>query len=1736
MPLDRFNVEVIHHINPHLMWISIIGGSNQEENIVEQVGVFGIVPHEITLDIDTEKLVKIRCDDWVAAATNLTKEYFQGATETWFSPRYISRRAAISASNIHIFGEITIKTVDGGFKTLSDWLVNLGFAAYDETAFHSQLLGGQIRTIPNSKEMPILKKHLTEYSKRKQIVNNYINSTKNSDQTLHHKMSLSKHNLERHNKMHDNLEYEEDLKFHSISDDGSSDDTELSYKISQNIKHTDNNDVNFNKMAYFFDKLKECDEKLEGVDSVTDDKSDLSSHIDTYEINADEQRTADKKPTRHIGFLRKILQLKKSQKCNEMIPSNGMTFYTTKCQSSKEEEGSTSNGSYINDNETSFAKTEAEKPEKQSSGLRRRLEIMSKATKNQKTALTDQTEKVNTTKYHSILNSDDCKSYECRIKKNDPIISENEEKAQEHYTEIKSSALRRRLEIIGKITKNRNNAVLDTSEKGTSDDETNELIKKIDLEYPKTSLLANINKKLDEDKDALQNNVKLLSSNSVGGNVWEKLITHTVMVHSKSKKVNPVYAMRDIPFNEHIKIVLKHLSVEKIMTVQSISWKTILRGQSCILIGPRGSGKTIGYLPSICRLVTDGTPEAENSTGPIGIIICATALSVAQVETLAKRFVGLNDRVLSCYAGIDDMTLTTSLLNGCDLLICTPSPLVRLLQATEFGIDLKRLRTLVIDDCERIFMTYNTEVKFIQYKIREVEKNRANKELKVQYVLASRIWCNSMETLARRAPDTVISISAYQECILYSKTNMSVSLIKKEHKAKLVVDFLKETDMKKTVIVCRYNEEVALLSQELKCLKRYIFACNDEMGIGEFYQLSLAWNDYEDPLVGPILICTDDNLSHLAITDAHYLVHYSLPKLLSMFNKRFAVLIQNIPSIFSTEHNLLKIKVLLDEQNTENLPKILHFIKRCTDNVPSCLDDICQKVIKKKDVVKANNFINICDGLLNVGHCPDTYCCEYRHTIIKEFDDTKEWVPKMGTITFKVLHYHTAVCYSARVVSHFINNEEKRYPESYNKLSIKLGLYFGKMCNRKLHGIPKPGDVCAVSVNVNFFARCQVIKILSYCQRGNPKYVLIKLLDEEKYERTRDIYLYHLPEEFKHFETYVVEVRLANIRPKDKDVTFSCLAQRNVEDIVNSDKDLYLRGHVAGAIGNSIFVDSLEVCQNLSSLGEVVVRRNIKSVLLEKHADDFPEHLVALKKLCELNNFLMTAKSPKFVNTKQKYLGSWAHLGMNDLSDVFVSSIINPEKFFVRLSKFESCMTLLLKDIKKYIDSNPTPLEEVEVGDIVIAKFPEDSVYERARVDSVNDDRIKCFFVDQGSWCVLPLQGIYPITENIINQLPFQSIECRLLGVQAPGNTWTDYSINWLDDICKDIDNGDPKHLFVKCFAKERTEFTGGNKYVINLIDTNTEQDIVINKLMISLNLAKATENELNLLNTVDRMQDDTTTKSVVDEEDFDKVEVTQNISTTTTSLSNVFLPIPKRSVPLVESDYDSDVSDKWNFNMIDDFGSIFKSKSGSTPTEANLPAISYKNDAKSDGKKKKRSEFEIVTKTDNDLDSVDVSTLDTSISQIKLTPINETRKPKLIWHQTKTEVNVKIQLIGVESYELEIKDRFIKFETFLNDTKYYFEFDLFAVINKRLSSHSNKGQYIYVKLIKVLRKNWLSLMKDDDERWVIYDADSIDVSSDEEEVDSSVLNIVKQMINKQESDSDDDDDDFTDDVSHKYK
>lgn len=91
MESESYEVKVLHYINPHLIWVLV--KNDKEENKVhfEQIGIYGILPQNVTLEIDC--VVKTeQSEEWMPAAVFVMKRIFIESSRLWFSPTYLDKK------------------------------------------------------------------------------------------------------------------------------------------------------------------------------------------------------------------------------------------------------------------------------------------------------------------------------------------------------------------------------------------------------------------------------------------------------------------------------------------------------------------------------------------------------------------------------------------------------------------------------------------------------------------------------------------------------------------------------------------------------------------------------------------------------------------------------------------------------------------------------------------------------------------------------------------------------------------------------------------------------------------------------------------------------------------------------------------------------------------------------------------------------------------------------------------------------------------------------------------------------------------------------------------------------------------------------------------------------------------------------------------------------------------------------------------------------------------------------------------------------------------------------------------------------------------------------------------------------------------------------------------------------------------------------------------------------------
>lgn len=91
MGSDCYKVDVVHYVNPHLIWVITRKQGEGSQFSFEQIGLYGVLPQNVTIDMDCVLKTEVS-EDWLPAAVVAMTKSFHDADEVWFSPTFIDKK------------------------------------------------------------------------------------------------------------------------------------------------------------------------------------------------------------------------------------------------------------------------------------------------------------------------------------------------------------------------------------------------------------------------------------------------------------------------------------------------------------------------------------------------------------------------------------------------------------------------------------------------------------------------------------------------------------------------------------------------------------------------------------------------------------------------------------------------------------------------------------------------------------------------------------------------------------------------------------------------------------------------------------------------------------------------------------------------------------------------------------------------------------------------------------------------------------------------------------------------------------------------------------------------------------------------------------------------------------------------------------------------------------------------------------------------------------------------------------------------------------------------------------------------------------------------------------------------------------------------------------------------------------------------------------------------------------
>jgi len=186
--------------------------------------------------------------------------------------------------------------------------------------------------------------------------------------------------------------------------------------------------------------------------------------------------------------------------------------------------------------------------------------------------------------------------------------------------------------------------------------------------------------------------------------------------------------------NENLQQALIENGLTEANEMQQETFSTLKSGADCIIIAPKGSGKTTTIVINVIQKLA-GT----NEESPRALIIVEDKVKVLEMEELFEKY-GKNSN-LEVYGVHDkgDMEYDKNYIStGIDVLIGTPNKLGEMF--TTAGYNVNRLKMFILDDADPILkLRHETKIMRI-----------SNSITKTQRIIFSNVFTERIEILAEK--------------------------------------------------------------------------------------------------------------------------------------------------------------------------------------------------------------------------------------------------------------------------------------------------------------------------------------------------------------------------------------------------------------------------------------------------------------------------------------------------------------------------------------------------------------------------------------------------------------------------------------------------------------------------------------------------------------------------------------------------------------------------------------------------------------------------------------------------------------------------------------------------------------------------------------------------------------------------------------------------------------------------
>lgn len=728
----------------------------------------------------------------------------------------------------------------------------------------------------------------------------------------------------------------------------------------------------------------------------------------------------------------------------------------------------------------------------------------------------------------------------------DHIVNSNGQKYGEIYTIIDQEVIPLRKALVhsnfGAYLRDEDYAKiqeLESRKPGDEDYEEEQVILEPPIFDPDDSPHVIANNTLPQDND---NPPKVNSSIPQSANIYEEVFI------SNRDKCERLISISDANFCTSIHTALDEMEVTRLWKIPSFTWPAISKCCDVLTVSAKGTGKTIGYAAPLANLVVTTTQEQEDNY-PMVLVLCSSTDAAQNAHDMFSRILAHNAQIgiVSGYNGIQYRSLTAKIYNGCHIFISTPAFLERYLSREEYRkvLNLDYIRHVVFDQLDVILEKQKAALVKV---LREtpIGKRKCNnlKGFTVQLIAVAEQWSTTLGKFTEMFSDPYICMGSHPDAVISCGIQPKLRQIRTAQKAAQLLELLGDRYRAvKTLVVCCSRRDASKLKKRLTGHCRLLYADGKSL-IDEIHGVKAYWNVAVSGLY-PVLICTDSVLHDLKISDAEWLIHYTIATpTKSIFYFRFSTLISNLRNT----QKMLEVTIMLDETNDLQLRGVLDLMERSGIKLTTNQLEVADKIMMTLDR-KKEGFL-ICNKVKSFGYCSSRFNCPYRHWVLPDIDKPRIPVEQGDSVKLLLTYIHTATHFSGRILERidYTGQVYKMTDDEHVDIVTRVNHYFAVQRNRALDRNILVGSICGYKRDEGHFERVRVINIVKRDADDRPRFVDLKCIDTGLgYSDVRAGALLKLSEELREAPAYIVEIFLSNIMPYDNEEEWSLCAMSSVQ-------------------------------------------------------------------------------------------------------------------------------------------------------------------------------------------------------------------------------------------------------------------------------------------------------------------------------------------------------------------------------------------------------------------------------------------------------------------------------------------------------------------------------------------------------------------------------------------------------------